>query len=436
MENLRLNLFSPDSVQDLIHAGCSKIQMGNPKGALDDFVKGQAMLDADGDVESTVGASVMVGIGSARLAMADHEGAAEAYAEVRRICLAVGALECADGLSALTALGNIRHMQGCSPKALEAWCEARCVREAMGLLECPAGASLLTNIGIVRRMTGDLEGATAAYEEARRLHFASAPPTPVVGMTLADSTWVGGGQGGYGGYGGHGGYGSYGGYGPVHAPVVNLAKLLTETPRRIPNKVIEVQQLDAKVLELMAASHVEEKDMMQATQTLDTPHGAEVMLNLGIVRRLQGDLKGAAACYREATQTLDTPRGAEVMLNLGIVRRLQGDLEGAAACYREARRIDSATNPQAAMRPTTPSMAMPGSRPGTAPRHGASTMLRPMSSAGGTPLLDSPLECQEDEVMMPRNLAAGSPLQAARQAKRLEAKLERTRAEPSRIAER
>merc|ERR1712066_256828 len=96
----------------------------------------------------------------------------------------------------------------------------------------------------------------------------------------------------------------------------------------------------------------------------------------------------------EATRTLETPTGAELLMNLGIVKRLQGDLSSAASAYREARRIHSATN-----------LAVPDSDP-------SCDMASSMETCDG---------------FVPKHLAAGSPLNAARQAHRLEAKLDSLR---------
>merc|ERR1719277_1021385 len=97
---------------------------------------------------------------------------------------------------------------------------------------------------------------------------------------------------------------------------------MTETPRCSRKPSVSgtgMEQMKPKELEMMAAAYEEEKQMMEATHTLDTPTGAELMMNLGIVRRMRGDLEGAAAAYREARRidsaanaVASTPRpGAE-----------------------------------------------------------------------------------------------------------------------------
>ena len=64
------------------------------------------------------------------------------------------------------------------------------------------------------------------------------------------------------------------------------------------------------------------------------PDYAEVHNNLGIVRKEQGRLDEAVACYRQAL--LLKPAFADAHNNLGLALAEKGQLEDAVACYRQA----------------------------------------------------------------------------------------------------
>eukprot|EP00747_Dinoflagellata_sp_TGD_P045954 gnl/TRDRNA2_/TRDRNA2_144152_c4_seq1.p2 gnl/TRDRNA2_/TRDRNA2_144152_c4~~gnl/TRDRNA2_/TRDRNA2_144152_c4_seq1.p2 ORF type:complete len:103 (-),score=23.39 gnl/TRDRNA2_/TRDRNA2_144152_c4_seq1:21-296(-) len=76
-------------------------------------------------------------------------------------------------------------------------------------------------------------------------------------------------------------------------------------------------------LEHLLAAH----DIRQATNTLNTVAGADLLTNIGVAKKGRGDLKGAMESYkaaetiREATGTLRTPAGERLLRNIQRVRK-------------------------------------------------------------------------------------------------------------------
>lgn len=378
-----------EEIARFVEVGAQSLQCRQAAPALDAYRRAQELLEARGEMSSELGLSVTMGVGSARLLQGELEEATAAYETARGLLEARdGGVESDEGLAVLVALGSVWTQRKEHDRALQEWEAARRIRQRLGTLETADGASLLTNIGIVKRITGDSDGAMAAYTEARRIHLAVSPyptGTPITTPRLAGAPYGMTPSGmrptSSGGY-----AGACGGAG--FAPVVDPATLMTEQPSRpMSAKRSSSSELGGKEAEMspeqlrmMQAAYEEEKHMM------------------------------------EATHTLDTPSGAELMMNLGIVRRLQGDLDGAAEAYKEARRINAATG--AGSRPGTAS-----SRPGTAASRPGMAATRPGTAVLGSPMGRGP-SFGEDAEVSATHLAAGSPLQAARQAHRLEAKLE------------
>jgi tetratricopeptide (TPR) repeat protein len=60
--------------------------------------------------------------------------------------------------------------------------------------------------------------------------------------------------------------------------------------------------------------------------------------NLGLALQVQGDLKGAIACYHKALEL--EPKFAQAHFNLGVALYTQGDLKEAIACYRKTLDLD------------------------------------------------------------------------------------------------
>lgn len=244
-----------------------------------------------------------------------------------------------ESLDAVCGLGNLRIRQEKFSEALSFFEEGLHIRETLQLLECPDGASLFSTIAILKRMLGDEKGAADAYASARQTHTTVKSRSVDASMTAAPRVAT-----------------------SIHEFV---SKDVCPRPK------------DPTELVLMAASCEEECEMMKATLTLNTPDGAELLINLGSIKCMQGDLEGAASCFQEARK-------------LDVANR---DVEKAVPDFVCDNTLPL-RNPVAAN--------MPNFRSGEA-------------TEAGYPAL-------------PRSFAAGSPLQAARQARRLEAELEMLKA--------
>lgn len=97
-----------------------------------------------------------------------------------------------------------------------------------------------------------------------------------------------------------------------------------------------VDQLVQSGLEAYRNRHIDEAAEYLTSALAIEPSHALANNCLGIVRRIQGDLPAAIACYQQALST--EPHYAEAQNNLGVAYEAAGDLDQAIAAYEAALR--------------------------------------------------------------------------------------------------
>jgi len=104
--------------------------------------------------------------------------------------------------------------------------------------------------------------------------------------------------------------------------------------------VVSKGKVDASLEEL-----AKKRESWEAAGTLEIPRGAGLLLTIGLMKHLRGDLAGSLAAYEESlrirkkTGTLESPEGAQLLRSIGMVRCAAGKMEGVCQVFTEALRI-------------------------------------------------------------------------------------------------
>eukprot|EP00928_Gymnodinium_smaydae_P072765 TRINITY_DN56064_c0_g1_i1.p1 TRINITY_DN56064_c0_g1~~TRINITY_DN56064_c0_g1_i1.p1 ORF type:complete len:383 (-),score=60.84 TRINITY_DN56064_c0_g1_i1:63-1211(-) len=347
------------------------LQQNDSTNALIAYLEGMRALAAASALESPACASMWSCIGNAKMAKNDLVGAADAYESACSVYDALGKHNSREVVSVLTLLGQVRSRLEEDAAAVAVFDEVRSIRSSLSTLETQDGVALLTEIAHLKKRLGDVDGAVEAVQEARRCQAAIVESTPRQ---------------------------------PISPPAPSPG---------FPIGTFMVNQVLAEASEIVSSRPPTAPNTARRTSRPTSARSGVVE-----TKRQQEDLQRMAAQYAEerammeATKSLETPQGAELLMNIGIVRRLLGDLDGAASAYQEARRIDEATRVQGSPVVVPSSMAELPKYPAGYPFPAS----RPMTPGA--------LDGSEITAKL---FAAGNAHQAIRQARRLEAKVEQLR---------
>lgn len=334
-----------------VQAAQQKLREDDADGAEAELRAALQALEDAGASESPDGALVQMGLGAVGLTRKDLEAAAAAFERARGIHEAARTLETSDGADALQAVGDLRLEQERPAEAAEALGEALRVRKALESLETPKGVALWTSIAMLRKLQGNIEDATFAVGEARRIQ----------GALAADTSRP-----------------------PDSARVRMLWEDWQESED--PEKAKKPRSED---LQRLLDAYEEEREHRVSKGTMETPEGVQLVTNIGLLRRMQGDVQGTEAAVIEAkalNEGVETQKslGAggrrnAVVGDMGMPKNLAGG--SALQALRQARRLE---NKALAMGATPPISPSGGSNAGGGGYGGGSVSpADPMSPTGG-----------------------------------------------------
>lgn len=273
----------------LLGIGLMKYLRGDPTAALSAYEHSLQIRKRTGTLETPEGAQLLRSIGIATCCAGNMSGARQVFAEALRIFEETGSQRSLDSAMHWTCTGFARWADYDLPGCIEAYKKARHIRTQIGALDTVDGARLLTNIGAAQLESGDPEGALLTFLEARHIRTS---------IGELDST-----EG-------------------AHA-IVNVGAAEFACGRF--SKAVGTYGSARQALERLSS-----------TTSAGEPAGlASLMVNIGMAEYMVGNLQSACQAYEEALWHLDVNGGkvalasTQILVSLARMHMEQGCIPSA-----------------------------------------------------------------------------------------------------------